>query len=278
MNNSQLLIKSNKNISLLVETESYKKTSINLGGPDEVFTPLYWKYICEETNAIKHRERYKLGGSLLEEIIACILGGYGIKGELGNKAFYAIKDSGLLNCGSSITVKDIETILKKPINISGRSVHYRFPNQKAKYIEKAINYIKHEHPPNDNCQLMRNWLLKIPGVGLKTASWISRNWMDADDVAILDIHVHRAGVLMDLFSSNEDLTKHYLKMESRFIQLAKAIEVPTSVLDNIIWTEIRQTPSIVRRCLIEKNVKSNDKCGLPSAKNRYSNSSYSLFV
>lgn len=53
MKSSQLLVESKKYISLRAETRLYKEAPINLGSPDEVFTPLYWKYICEETNAIE---------------------------------------------------------------------------------------------------------------------------------------------------------------------------------------------------------------------------------
>ena len=278
LNNQQARLELDYRITFLVNSNEIDKKEIYFGSADKAFTPLYWKYICHKTNAIQYRERYKLGSSLLEEVIACILGGHGVKGEIGNMAFNAIKSSGLLDYNLPIKAKDIEIILKQPMMQSGHITHYRFPHQKAKYIEKAINFINTEDPPNGNGQLTRNWLLQIPGVGLKTASWIVRNWLNADDIAIIDIHIHRAGVLMDLFSPNEEITKNYLSMESRFIQLAEAIDIPTSVLDNIIWTEIRRTPNLIRKRLIKKGVRQTDKCGLPSPKNRHSNATYRLFA
>jgi endonuclease III len=41
--------------------------------------------------------------------------------------------------------------------------------------------------------------MSLPGIGPKTASWIARNWLDADDVAILDIHIMRVGQVIGLF-------------------------------------------------------------------------------
>ncbi|MDZ3993341.1 hypothetical protein PspTeo4_24872 [Pseudomonas sp. Teo4] len=47
--------------------------------------------------------------------------------------------------------------------------------------------------PLHSGRALRDWLLELPGIGYKTASWVARNWLDADDVAILDIHILRAG-------------------------------------------------------------------------------------
>jgi endonuclease III len=46
---------------------------------------------------------------------------------------------------------------------------------------------------------MRQLLLSIEGIGPKTASWIVRNVMGSDDVAIIDIHILRACTGMGVF-------------------------------------------------------------------------------
>jgi len=252
------------------------KIIIQYGSPDELFTPAYWKYICEKTSAIENRARYHLGESLLEEVVACLLGGHGIKGELGQAAFNLIKKSGILDNPSKVNIQEIEAILCQPINLNGRLLKYRFPRQKAKYIFEVLCKLSHEHPPTGTGLALRNWLTEIKGVGIKTASWSTRNWLDSDDVAIIDIHIQRASILMGLFSSKERVDKDYLSMESRFIQFAREIGIPTSVLDNVIWNDIRQTPNVVRRCLIEKGVKSTDPCGLPTANKRHPNPTHIL--
>ena len=40
---------------------------------------------------------------------------------------------------------------------------------------------------------LRDWLLAIPGIGPKTASWIVRNRTGSSAVAIIDVHILRAG-------------------------------------------------------------------------------------
>jgi hypothetical protein len=60
------------------------------------------------------------------------------------------------------------------------------------------------------------------------ASWIVRNWLGSNDVAILDIHVIRAGKRMGLFSTIGRVEQHYLKMERRVLDLAVAMIVPAT--------------------------------------------------
>ena len=91
--------------------------------------------------------------------------------------------------------------------------------------------------------------MTLPGVGPKTASWIVRNWLGSDQVAILDIHVVRAGLLMNLFSPEDDVSKDYPCMEAKFISFSQALGVPTSDLDALIWWMMRTTPKLVRRLL-----------------------------
>ena len=277
MNASYIIDNNLQKYSELKKNLSDNNIAVKIGSPDELFTPAYWKYICEKTDAVKNPSRYHLGVSLQEEVVACLLGGHGIKGEHGLSAFNALKNTGIITAASEINSNDIEEILRQPITINGRSIKYRFPKQKAIYISGALQKLNNESPPLESGQALRNWLTEIKGVGVKTASWVARNWLDADDVAIIDIHIQRASVLMGLFYPQEKVTKDYLSMEHRFVQLAKSIGVPTSVLDNVIWNEIRQTPSVVRRCLISMGVHAEDPCGLPTPNKRNTNTTYSLF-
>ena len=97
---------------------------------------------------------------------------------------------------------------------------------------------------------MRFYLMRLPGVGPKTASWIVRNWLNSNEVAILDIHVIRAGQLMNLFTTSERVEAQYFEMEQRFLDLAEAIDVPAADLDALIWSEMRRTPRLVAKALM----------------------------
>jgi thermostable 8-oxoguanine DNA glycosylase len=81
--------------------------------------------------------------------------------------------------------------------------------------------------------------MELPGIGPKTASWIARNWLGTDEVAILDVHVLRAGTMMGLFPKNYRMPRDYVFLEERFLALANALNVKASFLDAIIWREMR---------------------------------------
>jgi len=193
---------------------------------------------------------HSLGKTLEEEVVACLLGGYGVPAEVALAAFDRLRTRGLLsNRPSSSDV--ISQSLQEPLTISGRSVKYRFWSQKARYIASALQ-ILHERPaPRDSADNLRQYLLRIPGVGFKIASWIVRNWLGSDEVAILDIHIVRAGRLMNLYSAKDHVTRNYLDMERRFLTLARAMNTHAADLDALIWFEMRRTPRLVTRLLRE---------------------------
>ena len=246
------------------------------GNASTPFTPAYWRLACIVNGATFETSRYHLGKSLKEEVIACLLGGHGVTGELGMAAFHHLKKHNISE--NPLSQSQIEELLSEPLQVGSRICKYRFPRQKAKYIKRAISYLDTYSPPLDSGRSLRDWLISIPGIGLKTASWVARNWLDAQDVAILDIHIHRAGVISGIFQPNDSVAKNYKNMEKAFIELTEAIGVPANVLDNQIWNEMRQAPNTVRRMLINKGVTTGDRCGLPPSNNRSPARNYTLFA
>jgi thermostable 8-oxoguanine DNA glycosylase len=174
------------------------------------------------------------------ETAFCLLGGYGIKAEVAY-AFYArLADVGFLAPKAQPTEAQIRKLLSSPIKIHGRSQRYRFPNIKAYYLAEALRALDEMAPPS--CDLaFRDALLSIPGVGLKTAGWIVRNCRRSDNVAIIDIHVHRAGCIMRLFDSRRLCMATYRYFESQFLNFARALGVRASSLDILIWEKMRET-------------------------------------
>lgn len=251
-------------------------SSVKWGSVSTPFTPAYWKFLCIVNGSINDRSRYKLGRTLKQEVVACLLGGHGVSGELGIAAYHHLLKNGVIEGDSS--VNNIEELLKQPLIVGSKKIKYRYPSQKAKYISSAIELLNTNQPPNNDARALRNWLISLPGIGYKTASWVVRNWLDDDEVAILDIHIHRAGVIAGIFSASENVSKDYLSMEERYIAFSKGIGVPASILDNQIWNEMRKTPGIVRHMLIELGVNKDDRCGLPPSNNRSTTRNYSLFA
>lgn len=220
-------------------------------GAVEAFpTPAYWAYQVLARRLMGTTICHKLGDDLVEEVAACLLGGYGIPAEVGLAAFRRLRDSGALQ--TPATEREIFSLLSEPLDIGGRAVRYRFAAQKARYLGQALKVLSQEPPPLESGRILRDWLTRLPGVGLKTASWIARNLMNADDVAILDIHILRAGELGGFFDPSLTVERHYLDLEAQFIEFSHHLQVKPSELDSVIWLEMKLSPKSVSRLLTSK--------------------------
>ncbi|WP_233115230.1 8-oxoguanine DNA glycosylase [Aggregatibacter actinomycetemcomitans] len=209
-------------------------------------SPAYWYYRVLSNRELNNTPKYRLGESFIEEVCACLLGGYGIPAYVGLAAFHYLKSQNVFS--DMPTDKEvIFNLLSKPLQINGKKVKYRFAKQKSYYLAEALKFLKETNPPFGNGKQLRNWLLQIQGIGYKTASWIARNWLDADDVAILDVHILRAGRVAKFFDTNLTVEKNYLKLEEQFLEFAQALGVRTSELDATIWYDMMLTTNIFRK-------------------------------
>jgi len=118
-------------------------------------------------------------------------------------------------------------------------VHYRFPRQRAQRLVEALRALQAQPPPTLDSRAFRDSLMAIKGIGPKTASWIARNHLGAKSVAILDVHVIRAGRIIGLFGKNERLPRDYHRMEERFLEFAQAIGACPAILDAVMWRAMR---------------------------------------
>ncbi|MDP9649675.1 8-oxoguanine DNA glycosylase [Paraburkholderia caledonica] len=217
------------------------------GAVDAFPTPAYWTYQVLARRVSGQTIRYRLGDTLAEEVAACLLGGHGIPASVGVAAFHYLKSARLLE--GTPSEASISAALAKPIEVDGRSVRYRFVRQKSRYVSAALARLAADVPPLDSGRALRDWLLDIPGVGYKTASWIARNWLDADDIAILDIHILRAGALAGFFARGLTVQRDYLELEEQFLRFSRAIGVRASELDAVMWLEMMSSPATIRRLL-----------------------------
>lgn len=216
---------------------------VKWGSAEETLTPAYWAMRYRLHDAYGDYRHFQLGRSLAEELAACLLGGYGMPAEVGLAAFGRLRDEGLLEGCPSAEV--IEGRLSEPLLVNGRSIRYRFPRQKAAYLAAALKLISTSVLPASD-RALRNLLMEAPGVGPKTASWVVRNHRGSDHVAIIDIHLLRAGVAAGFFEPHWRPERHYLRLESRFLEFAAAIGARASILDNLIWQHMRQLSMLMR--------------------------------
>ncbi|WP_163558386.1 8-oxoguanine DNA glycosylase [Halomonas sp. NO4] len=224
-------------------------------GPIEAFpSPAYWAYQAWANEQEVEPINYKLGTTLREEVGACLLGGHGIPASVGLAAFAHLRDLGAFedNVPDELQLREW---LSTPLNVSGKSVRYRFANRKARYLHAAMTQLATQEAPLQSGRALRDWLLCIPGVGYKTASWVARNWLGADDVAILDIHILRAGALAGFFTPGLTVERHYLQLEEQFIALSHGIDVRPSKLDALIWIQMMSAPNVVHGLLSHAGLK-----------------------
>ena len=220
--------------NLIQEISTEKK--VNLGNCCQLFTPAYWKFQYEILGEDKDYYCYKFSDNILEEVVACLLGGYGIKAEIGHMAFYRLKESGLIK--EKANYEEIENALQKPFLVKDKYKIYRFFKQKASYISSFLGREDLNSIPNSS-QDLRAWLLTVKGIGLKTASWITRNYCGCDSVAIIDIHIYRAGVIAGIFPKNMDIRNDYYELEERYLTFCKTIDVRPSIMDSIMWSQMK---------------------------------------
>jgi len=210
---------------------------------DELFTPAYWRGQAWQHEGSGAYEPARLGLNLAEEVSACLLGGYGIPAELGIAAFHRLRDIGLLQ--GKPEAHDLEAALSMPLPMGSGLRRYRFARSKAACLAGALRGLSNVDPALPDREL-RDSLVSLPGIGPKTASWVVRNMRCSDQVAIIDIHIARAGRIAGFFSQAWDPARHYTAMEDAFLRFAGAIEVRASVLDNLMWDHMRRLGDLAR--------------------------------
>lgn len=214
------------------------------GDPGVMFTPAYWlsQYWMAGLDKVK-KSPYTTSSSLAEELTFCLLGGFGIKEELATAVFYNCKQSGLI-AERDTNPSSWQKVLLEPVRVNGKDQRYRYPNQKSTYLAGSMQYLLENQIDNLSGIKLRNKLLEISGIGLKTAGWITRNYSDSDDVAILDIHLVRAGVISGFIDPGQTVEKHYFEMEKDFINYCSALNVRPASLDCLIWDQMRELGKI----------------------------------
>lgn len=217
------------------------------GAIDAFPTPAYWAYQVLARRAVGAPLQFRLGRSLVEEVGACLLGGHGIPAPVGLAAYDRLRARGAFGA-TAVNETTLQMWLNEPLEVSGRSVRYRFAAQKARYLATALPLAKNA-PQFSVGRELRDWLLELPGIGPKTASWVARNWLSADDVAILDIHIVRIGQAIGLFPPSLSVERHYAELESLFLKFSITLGVRASELDAVIWHEMASSPMVVRHVM-----------------------------
>ncbi len=226
---------------------------ITWGRPEQVFSPSFWRYQhwveIEVPGANPPRCRLG-GGSLKEETIACMLGGHGLPAETSLAYFQFMKRSGFFDSPPR-RLEEVEEILLTPVKVGKSLRRYRFWKSRSQAIFAVLS--KHEEnlsrleDSNAPAQDLRRGLLEFPGIGLKTASWIARNWLDAEDVAVIDVHILRSLARLGYSIEGIHRSHAYFEAERKFLALACSLGTRPQSLDLVMWAVMRQFSRNVTR-------------------------------
>jgi N-glycosylase/DNA lyase len=216
------------------------------GKVDEMLTPACWAFQCMAQMDSVDPHRFRMGETLEEEYATCLLAGYGVPAEVGMAASCRLRDHGVLDRSGDASEEHIMELLSKPLDVDGRQIRYRFYRTKARHLSVGLKALREERPSERDPVAFRAWFRKLPGVGPKTSSFITRNWLGSDDVAILDIHVIRACQAFGLFAPNADVTRTYIELEQKFVQFSRSLGVKASWLDAVMWDGMRMlSPKLI---------------------------------
>ncbi len=117
----------------------------------------------------------------------------------------------------------------------------RFRNNKARYIievqgkkDEILDYIYKE---KDNFNLREFLVDNVKGMGMKEATHFLRNIGKGEDLAILDRHILKAMIELDLINQlPKTLTKRkYLQLEEILRNFSEKIGIDMFSLDFVLW-------------------------------------------
>lgn len=211
---------------------------LSWGRGDVIDTPAYWALRCQNGENPLHGF-CKPNGDLIEEIGFCMLGGFGITVELNVAAYERLDAAGVFDLRNAITELEIRSLLIEPLFVSGRWRKYRFPNQRSARLHAMRQRMAQLDYKTLSETDAASILGQLSGIGPKTAAWILRNHFGSDQVAILDVHVVRACKRLGIFPDDVKLPRDYQPLQERFLELADRLAIRPSVLDAIMWIDMR---------------------------------------
>ena len=120
-----------------------------------------------------------------------------------------------------------------------RSLGYRFPNIRTRYIVEArrhIGSIKKTITSISDAKRIREWLIKnVKGIGPKEASHFLRN-IGFTNLAILDFHIINILTRYGIIVKPKNLTwKRYLEIEEKIRNIADQCNINMAELDLYLW-------------------------------------------
>lgn len=185
------------------------------------------------------------------ELSVCVLSSQ-VPFSLAIAAAEAIDKSGVMHSSSHFeNLRDeIDAILRRPLNVSGRERLYRFPSVRAVQLERIRTSVLDSAESLSallagfaTANQARRWLVdNAHGLGPKQASMFLRNVALSYDLAIIDRHVLDYMSLTGLTSKGDSTVsslKQYIPLEDVLRTHAQDLKCPVGILDWAIWIVMR---------------------------------------
>ena len=219
-------------------------------GADTQVTPVDWSALWGEFGSFYiERVTAPAGTSspdIEEELLFCLLGGYGVTFELARSASAVLAPLKVFGCSwetnrlEQLLRAELETAQFEPRRQDGSLRRYRYPRRKAELIARAADWLRARRPLFEHLALLedeharRDLLCGCPGVGLKTASWLLRNVGLAEALAVIDIHVLRALAAAGRITQAR-LPRDYRAVERSFLAWCDELNAPPAAFDLMLW-------------------------------------------
>lgn len=213
----------------------------------------------DSTNKIQRNWINYSDEQLWIELVSCIFGSR-VRYETAHACTQHLHRQGMLNPYKITTNPEkfknmLENEMSKPIffpNKENNGCKYRYSKTKADYIVRTALEIYKKNNSNlkeilinckDEYEARTNLDRNAVGVGYKQASLFLRNIYYAKNLAILDSHVIRFMILMNIVENDTKLKLYdkgeYVKLENRLYHYAVSRNKTISTLDIAIWIVMR---------------------------------------
>lgn len=207
------------------------------------------------TNQQKIRQLQKLYKTKKKEIISRLeefgkcLNDKNDEGVFGELAFCLLTPQSKAQCcWDAIRTITSQNLLVEGTedDIKGKLHRVRFHNKKARYLVGARTLFLNKGSLSIRTRLKklpdvhacREWLVRnIKGLGYKEASHFLRNIGLGDRVAILDRHILRNLVHLDVIQDIPASMSRsgYMQIEQKMAEFAREIHIPLAHLDLLLW-------------------------------------------
>lgn len=218
----------------------------DLGDQSEIDLETAWKVCADLYCEALANARRPDAKRLTDELLFCLLGGFGVSFELARSAatclitldpFHPSWPTMVLEQRLSLELSQPQFL---PRLVDGRLRRYRFPRRKANLLIQARAWLLGqgdlvEQLNSLHCERDRRSLLcNCPGIGLKTASWLLRNLGLASRLAILDVHLIRA-LQQSGRVTDARLPRDYELAEDVFLRWCDELNAPAAAFDLFVW-------------------------------------------